>query len=53
MVTPERLNIRPDLRFGAGATHIIFSVCCRTEDRARHIEAIAKELIPSCGPAGL
>ncbi len=37
----------------AGARHIIFSICCPREDRARHIEAIAKELIPQFGPAGL
>ena len=30
----------------AGARHIIFSICCPREDRARHIEVIAKELIP-------
>ena len=30
----------------AGARHIIFSISCPPEDRERHIEAIAKELIP-------
>lgn len=30
----------------AGARHIIFSVSCPREDRARHIETIAKEIIP-------
>ena len=30
----------------AGARHIIFSISCPREDRARHIEEIAKELIP-------
>ena len=30
----------------AGARHIIFSVACGREDRARHIEMIAKEIIP-------
>ena len=30
----------------AGARHIIFSISCPREDRARHIEIIAKELIP-------
>ena len=36
----------------AGARHIIFSVCCPKEDRARHIETIAKELIPHFSPVG-
>ena len=31
---------------GAGARHIIFNVSCPNEDRLRHIEAIAKEIIP-------
>ena len=30
----------------AGARHIVFSINCRNEDRERHIEVIAKELIP-------
>ncbi|MCH7712204.1 MAG: LLM class flavin-dependent oxidoreductase [Chloroflexi bacterium] len=30
----------------AGARHIIFSVSCPMEDRVRHIETIAKEIIP-------
>ncbi len=30
----------------AGATHIIFSISCPREDRARHLEVIAKEIIP-------
>ena len=30
----------------AGARHIVFSISCPREDRARHIETIAKELIP-------
>ena len=30
----------------AGARHIIFSVVCPPEDRTRHIETIAKEIIP-------
>ncbi|MCH8225285.1 MAG: LLM class flavin-dependent oxidoreductase, partial [Chloroflexi bacterium] len=37
----------------AGARHIIFSVCCPKEDRARHIETIAKELIPHFSPVKL
>jgi len=31
----------------AGARHIVFSICCPKEDRERHLEVIAKELIPS------
>jgi probable F420-dependent oxidoreductase len=30
----------------AGARHIIFSISCPWEDRERHLETIAKELIP-------
>jgi len=30
----------------AGARHIIFSISCPRDDRARHIETIAKEIIP-------
>ncbi|MBO19534.1 MAG: LLM class F420-dependent oxidoreductase [Chloroflexi bacterium] len=30
----------------AGARHIVFSISCPREDRARHLEVIAKELIP-------
>ena len=30
----------------AGARHIIFSLACPMEDRVRHLEAIAKEIIP-------
>ncbi len=30
----------------AGARHIIFSVACPMKDRARHLEIIAKEIIP-------
>ena len=30
----------------AGARHIVFSISCPREDRARHVETIAKELIP-------
>ena len=30
----------------AGARYIIFSISCPREDRARHLEVIAKELIP-------
>jgi len=30
----------------AGARHIVFSISCPMEDRERHLEVIAKELIP-------
>ena len=30
----------------AGARHIVFSISCPREDRARHVETIAKEIIP-------
>ena len=30
----------------AGARHIIFSISCPREDRVRHIETIANEIIP-------
>ena len=30
----------------AGARHIVFSISCPREDRERHLEVIAKELIP-------
>jgi len=30
----------------AGARHIIFSISCPREDRERHLEVIAKELVP-------
>jgi probable F420-dependent oxidoreductase len=30
----------------AGARHIVFSVACPREDRARHLETIAKEIVP-------
>ncbi|HLF04817.1 MAG TPA: LLM class flavin-dependent oxidoreductase [Dehalococcoidia bacterium] len=30
----------------AGARHIVFSIACPREDRARHVETIAKEIIP-------
>jgi len=30
----------------AGARHIVFAVACPREDRARHLETIAKEIIP-------
>ena len=35
----------------AGARNIIFSVSCPSEDRPRHIETIAKEIIPHFRPA--
>ena len=30
----------------AGARHIVFSISCPREDRERHLETIAKEIIP-------
>ena len=30
----------------AGTRHIVFAVACPREDRARHLETIAKEIIP-------
>ena len=30
----------------AGARHIVFSVACPREDRTRHLETIAKEIVP-------
>ena len=34
----------------AGARHIIFSIVCPPENRAKHIETIAKEIIPYFDP---
>ena len=36
----------------AGARHIVFTIACPFEDRARHIEAIASEIIPLFGGKG-
>jgi len=37
----------------AGARHIVFSVACRREDRTRHLETIAKEVIPHFRERGI
>ncbi len=37
----------------AGARHIVFSVACRREDRTRHLETIAKEIIPHFRERGI
>ena len=42
----ERLNEYVE----AGARHIVFSISCPREDRTRHLEIIAKELIPLFRP---
>ena len=44
--TPEQCVERLQEYIDAGARHIIFSVACPKEDRARHIETIAGEIIP-------
>ena len=44
--TPEQCVERLQEYIDAGARHIIFSVACPREDRARHIETIAGEIIP-------
>ena len=44
--TPEMCAERLQEYIDAGARHIIFSVACPREDRVRHIEAIASEIIP-------
>ena len=36
----------------AGARHIVFSITCPREDRERHLETIARELMPMFKPAG-
>ena len=43
---PERCIQRLQEFIDAGARHIIFSVACPREDRPRHIETIASEIIP-------
>ncbi len=37
----------------AGARHIVFSVACPREDRTRHLETIAKEIIPHFRERGI
>ena len=44
--TPEMCIQRLQEYIDAGARHIIFSVACPREDRVRHIETIAAEIIP-------
>ena len=44
--TPSRCIDRLQEYIDAGARHIIFSVTCPKEDRQRHLEIIAKEIIP-------
>ena len=44
--TPEQCVQRLKEYIDAGARHIIFSVACPREDRVRHIETIAAEIIP-------
>lgn len=44
--TPQQCIWRLQEYIDAGARHIIFSVACPKEDRARHIETIANEIIP-------
>jgi probable F420-dependent oxidoreductase len=44
--TPQQCIQRLQEYIDAGAQHIIFSVACPREDRARHIETIASEIIP-------
>ena len=47
----DRCITRLQEHIDAGARHIIFNVVCPSEDRARHIESIAKEIIPYFGRA--
>ena len=44
--TPEMCLQRLREYIDAGARHIIFSVACPREERVRHIETIANEIIP-------
>lgn len=44
--TPEMCARRLEAYIEAGARHIVFSVACPREDRVRHIETIASEIIP-------
>lgn len=50
--TPQQCIRRLQEYIDAGARHIIFSVACPQEDRARHIETIAREIIPGFRTAG-
>ncbi|MBM3943006.1 MAG: LLM class flavin-dependent oxidoreductase [SAR202 cluster bacterium] len=42
----ERCIARLQEYIDAGAEHVVFSIACPREDRERHVEAIAKEIIP-------
>ena len=44
--TPEMCAARLQEYIDAGASHIVFSVACPMEDRVRHIETIASDIIP-------
>ncbi len=43
---PARCIERLQEYIDAGARHIVFSITCPEEDRERHLETIAKEIIP-------
>ena len=43
---PDRCIERLQEYVDAGARHVIFSITCPEEDRERHLETIAKEIIP-------
>jgi alkanesulfonate monooxygenase SsuD/methylene tetrahydromethanopterin reductase-like flavin-dependent oxidoreductase (luciferase family) len=44
--TPQQCIQRLQAYIDAGVRHVIFSVACPREDRARHIETIASAIIP-------
>ena len=44
--TPAQCIERLQEYIDAGARHVIFSITCPKEDRQRHLEVIAKEIIP-------
>ncbi len=44
--TPEQCAQRLQEYIDAGARHIVFSIACPREDRERHIDAIANQVIP-------
>ena len=44
--TPEQCAERLREYVDAGARHIVFSITCPPEDRERHLEDIARKLIP-------
>jgi alkanesulfonate monooxygenase SsuD/methylene tetrahydromethanopterin reductase-like flavin-dependent oxidoreductase (luciferase family) len=49
---PQQCIQRLQEYIDAGARHIIFSVASPKEDRARHIETIAREIIPHFRSSG-